>query len=313
MDQRILLAAVAGLLLAAFGGFYIGLSPRFDEAVTPPSPPLPVAAMAPPAETPASPPAAVPAVAAPLAPSADAPQTADAPASADPPTASLAPAPPPQATPAAIEAKLASSEYAELQALLKARFPDEYAALIAFAVRRKDEGAAEQQLGQEMFARIQGMLRAKLKFGTAASMATIDKLAGNEKALFHALATTGSRFCLKMLGKDDSPADAPPPEDVRRLMSLGTLYRFQAIVEGMPSPKPVEPLKPEEMKAFETALGAEGLDFESVSNGAYLNEAGGNPGKPCLTLEKLHRAIATLPDVTRRKVYAGMFFLGREN
>ena len=88
-----------------------------------------------------------------------------------------------------------------------------------------------------MFERIQDMLRSKLKFGTGASMATIDKLAANEKSLFHALGTDGARYCLKMLGKDDTAADTPPPEDVRRMMGLGTLYRFQAIVEGMPNAK----------------------------------------------------------------------------
>jgi hypothetical protein len=307
MDQRILLAVVVGLILAAFGGFYIALSPRFDETVTPPPASL---AVAPTLPAPNAPPATAPAAPAPQQPVA---QVLVSPAPATPvPVAPAAPVPPPQATPASIEAEIAMSDYADLQALLKSNFADEYSALIALAVKRRNEGVSEQQFGQEMFERMQDLLRSNLKFGVGASMATIDKLAANEKSLFHALGTDGARYCLKMLGKDDSAADAPPPGDVRRMMGLGTLYRFQAIVEGMPNATSTEALKPEEMKAFETALNAEGLNFKDVSSGAYLNQPGGDPGQPCLTLEKLHKAIATLPEGARRKIYAGMFFLGRE-
>ena len=59
-------------------------------------------------------------------------------------------------------------------------------------------------------------------------------------------------------------------------------------------------------------LAREGLNFTDVSTGAFLNKAGIEPGKPCLTLETLHLAIARLPEGTRRKIYAGMFFLGRD-
>ena len=66
------------------------------------------------------------------------------------------------------------------------------------------------------------------------------------------------------------------------------------------------------MRAFEASLAREGLNFKDVSTGAYLNNAGTEPGKPCLTLETLHLAIARLAEGTRRKIYAGMFFLGRD-
>ena len=65
------------------------------------------------------------------------------------------------------------------------------------------------------------------------------------------------------------------------------------------------------MRAFEGSLAREGLNFKDVSTGAYLNQSGAEPGRPCLTLETLHLAIARLPEGTRRKIYAGMFFLGR--
>ena len=48
-----------------------------------------------------------------------------------------------------------------------------------------------------------------------------------------------------------------------------------------------------------------------MNTGAYL-KANAEPGKPCLTLETLHLAIARLPEGTRRKIYAGMFFAGRD-
>ena len=66
------------------------------------------------------------------------------------------------------------------------------------------------------------------------------------------------------------------------------------------------------MRAFEASLAREGLNFKDVSTGAYLNNCGTEPGKPCLTLETLHLAIARLAEGTRRKIYAGMFFLGRD-
>ena len=155
-------------------------------------------------------------------------------------------------------------------------------------------------------------MRGKLKFGVGASSATIDKLAANEASLFHALGTEGAGICLKMLGRDNTPATAPPPESVQQLMRLGTLYRFQAIAEGMPNAKPAEALTADEMRAFEASLAREGLNFKDVSTGAYLNNSSAGPGKPCLTLETLHLAIARLAEGTRRKIYAGMFFLGRD-
>ena len=280
MDLRILIAVVFGLVLVAFGGFYFALGPHSTELPLPPAPtaPPPGAAL-PPVVVPAPPPP---------------------------------PPPPPMATPESIEGEIAQSEHAELLALVKKNFNAEYTDLIAMAVRRRNEGVSDQAFGQELAERFQDIMRGKLKFGAGASMPTIDKLAANEASLFHALGTEGAAFCLKMLGKDDTPAAEAPPDSVRRLMQLGTLYRFQAIVEGMAAnAKPVEPLSKEETRVFEASLAREGLNFKDVNTGAYLN-ASLEPGKPCLTLETLHLAIARLPEGTRRKMYTGMFFVGRD-
>lgn len=216
------------------------------------------------------------------------------------------------ATPESIEAEIALSEYAELLALVKTNFNAEYTDLIAMAARKRNEGVSDQAFGLELAERFQNIMRGKLKFGVGASTPTIDRLAANEASLFHALGTEGAGFCLKMLGKDDTPAAEPPPDSVRRLLQLGTLYRFQAVVEGMAAnAKPVEPLSKEETRVFEASLAREGVNFKDVNTGAYL-KAGGEPGKPCLTLETLHLAIARLPEGTRRKMYAGMFFAGRD-
>jgi hypothetical protein len=281
MNSRTLIVIVGSLAIAALGGFYFALGPHSNGTVAP-SAPMPPA----PASTPAAP----------------------APARPSPPPAG----PPPMATTQSIEAEIARSEHAELQALLKKNFTAEYNELIAVAVRRRNEGVSDVVFGQELAERFQAIMRGKLKYGVGASMPTIDRLAGNEASLFHALGTEGSAFCLKMLGKDDSPATTVTPESVRQLMRLGTLYRFQAIVEGMPAAKPVDALTTEEMRAFEASLTREGLNYRDVSTGAYLNKGGAGPGRPCLTLETLHVAIARLPDNTRRKIYAGMFFLGRD-
>jgi hypothetical protein len=297
MDPRIVIAFVIALVFVAFGGFYFALKPNGGGALLPQ--PLPPAQTA----TPSS--AAAPVIVPPPPVAPTAPTVVAAPPPAPP-------APPPMATPASIEAELGLSEHAELQALLKKNFNPEYNELITLAVRRRNEGISDQVFGQELNERFQDIMRGKLKYGAGASMAAIDKLAANEASLFHALGTEGAAFCLKMLGKDNSPADGAPPESVQQLMRLGTLYRFQAIVEGMPDAKPVAPLSADEMKAFEASLAREGLNFKDVSSGAYLNNAAAGPGRPCLTLEVLHLAIARLAEGTRRKIYAGMFFLGRD-
>ena len=196
--------------------------------------------------------------------------------------------------------------------MLKKNFADDYKALIAVAVERRNEGASDQVFGQELFARFQDIMRTKLRYAAGASTAMIDRLAQNEVALFHALGTEGAPFCLKVLGKDETPADNTPPESVRRLMRLGTLYRFQAIVEGLSNTKPVEPLTNEEMGAFEASLARDGMKFDEVRSGAFLNKGGDEPGKACMMIEKLYQAIARLGEGTRRKIYAGMFFLGRD-
>jgi hypothetical protein len=288
MDFRIFIAVAVALVAVAFGGFYFALSSRSHE---------------------------------PLAATQQRPvRTAEAPAASGAPAQPLPvqpaqPAPPPapsKATPESIEAEIAKSDHAELQALLKKHFADDYKALIAVAVDKRNEGASDQAFGQELFARFQDIMRSKLRFAAGASTQMIDRLAANEIALFRALGTEGPTFCLKVLGKDDSAADGQPPESVRRMMRLGTLYRFQAIVEGMSNTKPVEPLTNEELGQFEASLNRDGMRFEEVRSGAFLTKAGDELGRPCLMIEKLYQSIARLNEGTRRKIYAGMFFLGRD-
>jgi hypothetical protein len=284
INPRTLFAVVVGLVLLAFGGFYFALKPQTNIALLPPAlpPPLPPA------------------------------QTATPSSAAAPPVVVPPPAPPPIATPASIEAEIALSEHAELQALLKKSFTAEYDELIAVAVHRRNEGVSDRIFGPELAERFEAIMRGTLKYGVGASTPTIDKLAAGEASLFHALGTEGAGLCLKMLGRGDTSAAAETPESIRQLMRLGTLHRFQAIAEGMPDVKPVAALTTDEMRAFESSLAREGLNFKDVSSGAYLDKGSTEPGKPCLTLETLHLAIARLPEGTRRKIYAGMFFLGRD-
>ena len=67
-----------------------------------------------------------------------------------------------------------------------------------------------------------------------------------------------------------------------------------------------------ELGAFEASLNRDGLRFDEVRTGAFLSKGGDEPGKPCLMIEKLYQSIARLDETTRRKIYAGMFFLGRD-
>jgi len=301
MDSRIPIALTVALVLLAVGGFYFALGPRSADVVVAPPPPV-ASAPAPveraaPAQTPAQPALAQPAPPAPAASSAAAPAS---------------PAAPTMATPASIEAEIANSENADLQSLLKANFREEYDQLMVLAAKRRNEGMSSEQFGEELFSRLQDIMRAKLKFAVGAGTLTIDKLAANEASLFHALGTEAADFCLKLLGKDDTPSAAPPPPSIREMMRLGTLYRFQAIVEGMPNFQAVAALTPDDMRTFEASLASDGLKFDEIRSGAFLTKAGNDPGKPCLMLEKLYLAIARLPEETRRKIYAGMFFLGRD-
>jgi hypothetical protein len=298
MDPRTFIAAAVGLVLLALGGFYFALSPRSHNAnqpvrtATAPGQPAqggatqPVGAQAPAAQTPTS--------------------------QASTSQASQAPAQPAKVTTATIEDELAHSEHAPLQALLKKYFPDEYNGLIAAAVGQRNAGVSGAAFDQDLVARIQDMMRTKLKFATGASTAMIDQLAANEVNLFHALGTGGAAFCLKVLGKDTTPSNEPAPDDIQRIMRLGMLYRFQAIVEGSPNFKPIEPLTADEMGAFQASLATDGMKFEDVRSGAFLTLGGNEPGKPCLMVEKLYRSIARLPESARRKIYAGVFFLGRD-
>jgi hypothetical protein len=285
-----LVALATGLVLTALGGFYFalglhsgGLPPPAVRSTGPANTAAPPSSMMPSAE--AAPPSA----------------------KAVPP---VAPAPPPAATPESIEAEVALSEYSEVLAFVKKNFKAEFDELMVAAARRRNEGVSDQVFGQELAAGVQNFMRGRLRYGVGASLTAMDRLAANEASLFHALGTEAADFCLKMLGVDDKPVPGVPPEDVRRMMQLGTLYRLQAIAEGMPDEKPVAPLSKDELQAYEASVTHEGLNFNDVNSGAFL-KAVAVPGKPCLTLETLHLAIARLSDPTRRKIYAGMFFLGR--
>jgi hypothetical protein len=298
MDPRTFIAAAVGLVLLAVGGFYFALTPR---SYHPPA----LRQTAPAPAQPARDGAASPQPSAP-------PQKQAAEPTAQPqPEANPAQATP-QATTASIEDELARSDQGPVQALIKKYFPDDYGRLIAEVVEQRNAGLTGDAFDQDVTMRAQNIMRTKLKFAAGASTAMIDQLAANEVNLFHALGTEGAAFCLKVLGKDTTPAQSPLPAGVRRLMQLGTLYRFQAIVEGQSNEKPVEPLTAEEMAAFQASLGQEGMKFEDVRTGAFLTLGGEEPGQACLMVEKLYRAIARLPEVPRRKIYSGMFFLGRD-
>jgi len=278
MDARIFIAVAFGLVAVAFGGFYFALSSRSHDPLAPSAPAISASSAKP------------------------------APAAAPQPEQ----AKPAQATPESIEAEIARSDHADLQAILKKNFADDYRELIKVAVQRRNEGLSDQAFGQELFNRFQEIMRTRLRFAAGASTAMIDRLAANEVALFHALGHEGAGYCLKVLGKDETPADSPPPESVRRMMRLGTLFRFQAIVEGMATQRTVDALTADEMGAFEASLSRDGLRFEEVRTGAFLTKDGNEAGKPCQMIEKLYQAIARLPEAPRRKIYAGMFFLGRD-
>ena len=88
-------------------------------------------------------------------------------------------------------------------------------------------------------------------------------------------------------------------------LSVGQIYLLD-------NPLLRRPLTPDDMRGFEASLASDGLKFDEIRSGAFLTKAGDEPGKPCLMLERLYLAIARLPEETRRKIYAGMFFLGRD-
>src|SRR5262245_42685526 len=142
MDSRIPIALTVALVLLAVGGFYFALGPRSADVVVSPPPPV-ASAPAPveraaPAQTPVQPAPAQPAPPAPAASSAAVP---------------VPPAAPTAATPASIEAEIANSENADLQALLKANFREEYDQLMLLAAKRRNEGMSSEQFGQELFSR----------------------------------------------------------------------------------------------------------------------------------------------------------------
>jgi hypothetical protein len=278
LDHRVVIAIAAGLVLAAAGGFYFALKPSSPDAVV-------TAARQPqPAGTP--------------------PAKSEA--------ATPEPVKPQPATRESIEAEIGRSDHAELQVLLKRSFPDEYDELIAAAVQRRNAGATDAEVGQETFARFQNILRTNLKFAVGASTASIDRLAANEIRLFDALSAAGGDHCLSVLGKADNQAGRVPPDEIRQLMRLATLHRFEAIVEGRLQMVPVEALTPDELKAFEASLRDAGLTLDEVRSGAFLTKEGDEPGKPCRMVGRLYTAVSRLDESPRRKLYSSMFFLGRD-
>lgn len=277
LDFRVVMAIAAALVLVAVGGFYFALRTSPQDAVV----------------------------------------TAARPAPAKPDAANTAPAnqqpaKPQSATPASVEAEIARSDHAELQTLLKRAFPDEYAELIAAAVRKRNEGATDAEVGQETFGRFQGILRANLKFAVAASTTAIDRLAANEIRLFETLGVKGGDYCLAVLGKADSQGPLVPPEEIRQLMRLATLRRFEAIVDGRSRMAPVDPLTPDEVKVFESGLRSVGLTLDEIRTGAFLTKDGDAPGKPCQMVGRLYTVVSQLDESPRRKLFSSMFFLGRD-
>ena len=166
MDFRVLLAIAFGLVAVAFGGFYFAFGSRSHESLAVQQP---ARTMAPGSSVS---PAAVDA-------GASRPSAAPQPSASQSALPQTPAVPPGKATPESIEAEIAKSDHSELQALLKKNFTDDYKALISVAVQRRNEGASEQEFGQELFARFQEIMRNKLRYAAGASTAMIDRLAAN--------------------------------------------------------------------------------------------------------------------------------------
>ena len=175
MNPRTLIAVVVGLVLVAFGGFYFALKPARQRRRS-------CRRALPPAQT------ATPVQR----------RRAGAVARRRRP-------PPPMATPASIEAEIARSEHAELQALLKKNFADEYNELIAVAVRRRNEGVSDQVFGQELAERFQDDHARQIEIRRRRQHCRRSTSSPpTRRACFMRSAPKARRFCLKMLGKDDS-------------------------------------------------------------------------------------------------------------
>ena len=103
------------------------------------------------------------------------------------------------------------------------------------------------------------------------------------RACFMRSAPRARAFASRCSARTTRPPATATPESVRQLMRLGTLYRFQAIAEGMPAAKPAAALTSDEMRAFEASLAREGLNFKDVSTGR-------------LSQQRRHRTGKALPD-----------------
>src|SRR5437660_156300 len=125
MDFRILIAIAFGLVAVAFGGFYFAFGSRSHESLVAQQAPVRTGASS---------------TASPAAPGASQPSAAPQPSAAQSPAPEPPAVRPGKATPESIEAEIAKSDHAELQSLLKKNFPDDYKALIAVAVDRRNEG-----------------------------------------------------------------------------------------------------------------------------------------------------------------------------
>ena len=157
MDFRILLGIAFGLIAVAFGGFYFAFGSRTHDTL----------ATQPPAKTAAADPSpgAAPAGG----------TSSPAPAGSQPAPQASPPVRPSKATPESVEAEIAQSDHAELQALLKKYFADDYKQMIATAVERRNEGVSDPVFAQELFGRFQDLMRAKLRYAAGASIPMMEQ------------------------------------------------------------------------------------------------------------------------------------------
>ena len=210
MNPRILIAVVVGLVLVAFGGFYFALKPHANDRA-----PAAAAARLPPAQT-------------------------ATPSSAAAPPVVVPPPPPPMAT--------AGEHRSRDRAVGTCRAAGAAEEELHRRIRRVDRGgrppAQRRRFGSDLrpgtgrtlpgdHAReIEIRRRGEHCRPSTSSPPT-------RRACFMRSAPKARAFASRCSARMTAPPITATPESVRQLMRLGTLYRFQAIAEGMPAAKPV--------------------------------------------------------------------------
>lgn len=224
-----------------------------------------------------------------------------------PPGTPPADAPPPRPVIAKpIDQLIAASGIPDLFVRVQQAFPDDYRGYLDVLERRRDEGASDAELGQEIQVRLVTIVRKHALEGSRAAYDKLQAAARNQIELFGELGNSYPAVCPAFFQAGAMAGLAQMPEKVRTLFRDSLVRRFEAIFDGVARTETPAAVSREDATELDGRLRRVGYSLEVLQN--LAKETPEDPGKRCRAFQTVLLVAIDLEDAARKRVLPALLF-----